>query len=396
MPGSIVDASTDDGQPSDWWRMNGTPLDTLTTAYDSGSVGTNNLTLEGGASWSTSNPQTGTSAGSLSLNGSTAYAQSTGPVITSTSSFAVSAWVYLNSLPTHNAAVAAQDGTTNGGFYLGYNYVNNGDWSFYFAKSDDTDPGFTPGVYGPKAVAGVWTQLTGVYNAELGEIQLYVNGVLAGSTAYTPTWSATGPFTVGRDLYNGAQTDFFPGLISDVRAYNDTLLWGYNVSEIYNDEGTSSITTANAGAALEDYAEVEPNLRDVIISIGANDVLEGESAGVIEANLEQLIADVQGQYDNDTGQGVQAFITTIPPLGLASSDPREGVREAVNDYLTGNNTTAAAVFDIASAVANPSSQNDVNPAYLTNGIPNSAYYQAIAQAIASGIENAFPPGSVSL
>jgi OSK domain len=394
VPGSIVDASTDDAQPSDWWRMNGSPLDTATTAYDSGSVGTSSLTLEGGPGWSADNPGTGTSAGSLSLNGTSQDAQSSGPVIDGTSSFAVSAWVRLSSLVTRNAAVAAQDGTTDSGFYLGYNYVNGGVWSFYFANSDTTSPSFT-GVYGPAAVAGVWTLLTGVYNADLGQIQLYVNGTLATSTSFTPAWSATGPFTVGRDRYNGAPGDFFPGEITDVRAYNDPV-WQDNVDEIYNDLGTSSITTADAPAAFENYAAVEPNLRDVIVSLGANDVLEGEPAATIESNLRGLISDIEGRYVNDEPDtAVRAFVTTIPPLGLASGDPREAVREAVNSWLLGSNTTAAAVFDIASAVANPSSPNDVDPAYLTSGVPNSSYDQAIASAVASGIADVIPPVTLS-
>jgi hypothetical protein len=395
VPGSIVDASTDDGLPSDWWRMNGTPLDTASTAYDSGSVGTNNLTLDGGATWSTDNPGTGTTQGALSLNGTSAYAQSAGPVITSTSSFAVSAWVKLSSLPTHNAAVAAQDGTNDSGFYLGYNYAHSGDWAFYFADSDTTSPSFT-GAYGPAAVAGSWTHLVGIYNADAGEIWLFVNGVQVGSATFTPSWSGTGPFTVGRDLYNGAQGDFFPGEISDVRAYNNATLWGYNVSEIYDDLGTSSITTGNAEAAFEDYAAVEPNLRDVIISLGANDVLQGQSASTIESNLGQLINDIEGRYVNDeTDTAVQAFITTIPPLGLSSSDPREQVRQTVNSWII-SDSGATGVFDIASAVAD-SSGHDINPAYLTNGIPNSVYYGTIAATIASDLAQwatAVPPVSL--
>jgi hypothetical protein len=394
VPGSIVDASTDDGLPSDWWRMNGTPLDTTTTAYDSGSIGTNNLTLEGSPAWSASNPGTGTGAGSLSLNGTSQYAQSAGPVITSTTSFAVSAWVNMSSLPTHNATVAAQDGTEDSGFYLGYDYGHSGDWAFYFADSDTSDATYTY-AYGSAAVAGTWTHLVGIYNADAGAIWLYVNGVLAGSATFTPSWSATGPFTVGRDIVNGTQGDFFPGLISDVRAYNDATLWGYNASEIYDDLGTSSITTSNAEAAFEDYAAVEPNLRDVIISLGANDVLQGQSTSTIENNLRNLVSDITGRYVNDeTGTAMQAFITTIPPLGLSTSDPREQVREAVNSWLLNNGTTADAVFDIASAVADPSSLNDINPTYLTNGVPNSSYYQAIANAVASDIAVGPPPVSL--
>jgi Concanavalin A-like lectin/glucanases superfamily/OSK domain len=392
VPGSIVDASTDDGQPSDWWRMNGTGLDTATTAYDSGSVGTNNLTLDGGAGWSTDNPGTGTTQGSLSLNGSTAYAQSAAPAVTTTGSFAVSAWVKLTSLPTHNAAVVAQDGTTDSAFYLDYEAAT-GDWSFKFPVSDTDSPTFEV-ASGPAAVAGVWTHLVGIYNASTSTATLFVNGVSAATVSITPI-ASTGDVTVGASLYNGGRTDFFPGEVSDVRAYNDRTMWGYNASEIYNDLGTSSITTSNAEATFEDYAAVEPNLRDVIVSLGANDVLEGQQASTIESNLTQLISDIEARYVSDEGNtAVQAFVTTIPPLGLASGDPREGVREAVNTWLLNNGTTALAVLDIAGAVeASTSSPNVINPDYLTNGVPNSSYYQAIANAVATDIVDAIPPVS---
>ncbi len=392
VPGSIVDASTSDTQPSDWWRMNGTGLDTSTTAYDSGSEATKNLTLEGSPSWSASNPGTGTSAGSLSLNGTSQYAQSASSVITSTSAFAVSAWVDLSSLPSTNAVVVAQDGTVDSGFYLGYDAAS-GDWALWFADTDTTSPTMTYITGGPAAAVGTWTNLAGVCNTDTGDCQLYVNGALEASTSFSPSWSATGGLTVGRGYYNSAQAYFFPGLVSDVRAYNDQILWAYNVSEIYNDTGMSAITTSNALTAFEDYAAVEPNLRDVIISLGTNDVLEGQSATVIEHNLQALISDIQGRYVNDeSGTPVQVLITTIPPLGLSASGAREVVREAVNSWLTDGDSTATLVLDIASAVdAGSSEVNDINPAYLTDGVPNSQYYAAIAAAVASTISTTVPP-----
>lgn len=398
VPGSIVDASTDDGLPDGWWRMNGAGLDTSSTAYDSGADAAMNLTLEGSPSWSSDNPGTGASDGSLSLNGTNQYAQTAGPVITATSSFAVSAWVKLSSLPTRNATVVAEDGSTESAFYLKYDYGAGGKWTFFFFNSDTTSPSYVSAV-GPVAVAGTWTHLTGVYNASTGTIQLYVNGALAASTAFTPSWTGSGPLTVGRGLYNGAETDFFPGNISDVRAYNQ-LLWNYNVSQIYNDTGMSSVTAANAqtpfsDSAFEDYAAGEPNLRDVIVSLGANDVLQGASAATIEANLKALVTDVRDRYVSDEPDTqVQALITTLPPLGLPSGDPREGVREAVNSWLLNNGTTARLVLDIAGAVADSSSPNLVSPAYLTGGVPNSQYYSAIATAVASGIANSIPPVSL--
>ena len=49
----------------------------------------------------------------------------------------------------------------------------------------------------------------------------YVNGVLAATnTSVTSTWGATGPFTIGAGLRGGANTDFFPGNLSDLQNWN--------------------------------------------------------------------------------------------------------------------------------------------------------------------------------
>jgi hypothetical protein len=125
-------------------------------------------------------------------------------------------------------------------------------------------------------------------------------------------------------------------------------------------------------------------------------VLKGEPAATIEHNLQALVSDIQGRYVNDeANKPVQVLITTIPPLNLASGDPREAVRQAVNTWITNGGTTAELPLDIASAVdAGASAPNDIAAKYLTGGVPNAAYYSAIASAVANGIENAIPPVSL--
>ena len=392
VPGSIVDASTDDAMPDHWWRMNGPGLDTSTTAYDSGSNGSLSLTLTGSPTWSTSHPAGSVTAGSLVLNGTSQAGATSGPAVTATSSFAVSAWVKLASLPTGNAAVVAQNGSTASGFVLGYQ-ASSGDWGFWFNSADSASPTVT-GVYdtAAAATAGTWTQLTGVYNASAGQIKLYVNGKLAASASYTPAWSPGGALTVGQALASGSAADWLPGSVSDVRAYN-RVMWDYAASEIYNDTGVSSVTAANGAAAFGtsafEQAAAEPGLRDVIVSLGANDVLQGEPAsGVessVEASLGAMVAYFTGIYaPSEPNTGLNVFITTIPPLGLSSSDPREAVRAAVNTWLTNNGAgTADGVIDIASAVADSANPNQISSAYLSGGVPTSAYYTAIATEVAT-------------
>lgn len=400
VPGSIVDAATSDAMPDDWWRLNGAGPDGGSTAYDSGAVGTDNLTLKNSPGWTTARPGTGVSTGALSLNGTSQYGVALNPAITSSGSFAVSAWVDLSSVPAGDAVAVAQDGTSASEFYLG---SHAGKWGFWFAGTDAASPALT-GAFGAAATSGAWTMLTGVYNAANGQIKLYVNGTQAALTTFTPSWTATGPLTVGSGLVGGAQDDFLPGNVSDVRAYN-RMVWGYNVQAIYNDTGMSSLSAANVASSFvtdnpgssglldyESYAAGEPNLRDVIVSLGANDVLQGTSEATIENDLRTITEAITSwQVSDEPGMAVHVFLTTIAPLGLASADPRETVREDVNSWLEGNAGATAnlpstiPVFDVAGAVQDPANSNDINPGYLSGGVPTAAYFQQIATTVANGI-----------
>jgi hypothetical protein len=384
LPGGIADTSTGGTAPADWWRLG---EGSGSTAYDSG--GTHNVSLDG-ATWSTDDPNNGIGSNSLSFNGYTSdgYAATSGPVLNTAGSFTVSAWVKLAST-ANNAVVAAQDGTNESGFYLGYNTVNGGQWALYFMTADTVTPTFTPWIHATAATANTWTHLAGVYNASTHTAQLYVNGVLAGTATGITNWNATGAFTIGRDKYNGNPTDYFNGTISDVRVFNSALV-ATQISEVYNDNCGSTVTTADALAAFDRNTAAEPNLRDVILSLGTNDVLEGASVASIESNLTTLVNNLKGRYVNNLGNTpMQVFLTTIAPMGLPTGDSRETVRKTVNTWIMKNSGATLAV-DTATAVADPGNVNQTASTYLTGGVPNPTYYTTIADTIAVGLA-AIPP-----
>lgn len=155
---------------------------------------------------------------------------------------------------------------------------------------------------------------------------------------------------------------------------------------------SGTVTAADAVTWLRNYVTAEPNLRDVIIAVGANDVLGGQSSAAIESSLRALVSAIQAYFvDNDpSAPAVQVILTTIPPLSLASTDAREGVRETVDNWITGNNTTAQVTSDIAGAVDDPANINNINPALLSGGVPTAQYYTDIATQIANDISNAIP------
>ncbi|MFJ3777523.1 LamG-like jellyroll fold domain-containing protein [Streptomyces sp. NPDC090075] len=195
------------------------PTDTAYAMPDP-TVGNNPLSLSGGTTWTNDT----TRGEVLSLDGTSGYAASGTSALNTTGSYSVSAWVDMSSLPSHNATIAAQDGSQTSPFMLQYNDSYNGTpgWSFSLSKSDTADTGFW-NAYAAGATAGTWTQLLGTYDATTQTAKLYVNGVLAATVTGATSWSSPGAFTVGRSKYDGAATDFVPGAVSHVQAWNYAL-----------------------------------------------------------------------------------------------------------------------------------------------------------------------------
>jgi hypothetical protein len=218
--------------PQDTWNFDdgtGMPVANDTAATDSlntlnanqanPDVGNSPLTLNGGTTWATDS----TRGTVLALDGTSGNASSSAPVLDTTASFTVSAWADPSSLGTSNQTVVGQEGTQNSAFYLQFNYHSGQPgWALAFSNGDTAGPTFTT-AYAAGATANTWTHLVGVYNASTHTAQLYVNGTLAATATGVTPWSATADLTVGRGLYDGNQTDYTNGSISDVQAYNYAL-----------------------------------------------------------------------------------------------------------------------------------------------------------------------------
>jgi hypothetical protein len=209
----------------DAWQLNDSSVPG--TATDSGASITGNttygvapLTLNAGATYTTD----ATRGTVLSTDGTSGFGTTGAPVLTTNGSFSVSGWVKLASTPTHNATVVAQNGAQASAFNLQYHQADN-KWCLMFMGSDTANAsgvGASPCAEGNTA-PGSWVHLVGVYNAASQTARLYVNGTQAAvGTGITP-WAATGSLTVGSAQYNAAQTDFFPGSISGLQAWNYTL-----------------------------------------------------------------------------------------------------------------------------------------------------------------------------
>lgn len=397
LPASVVNVSRAGAPPSDWWKL---ADGQGTTAADSS--GTSPGTLVGATSWSTDH------GGAVTFGSTTGLITTPGPVLDTTSSYSISAWAMLSATDS-DYTVASQGGANRGGFYLQYSHIY-GTWAFVVPTADSGTAAVTAAYNTNITVSlGTWTHLVGVFDAATSIVSLYVNGQLAAqqtdnAVAY---WKATGPLAIGGlQLAGGGRSNFYKGSISDVRAYHRVItppdigqLFGGNPVTGPN-PGTSPLSATSAGSALGGYTSpdallnqtllCEPNLRTVIVALGTNDVLSGQSIATIEGELTNLIRDIapygiKNNLNNDE-LPVTVVLTTIPPLGLAANDIREQNREAINRDIAANYATTYQADDMVNfdaAVADTNHPNQIAATYLTNGEPNDAYYQQLAQVAAN-------------
>lgn len=209
--------------PTHRWLLSGTGTD---------SVGSSTAILASGASWGM-DPNRQSVMNSTSST--TSYATAGGPLLNTTASYSVSAWVKLTST-SGDAVAVSQAGTNIGAFFLGYD-ANKTGWCFYGYNGDVMSSGLTnwPGVCPTTdhPTLNVWTLLTGVYDASAKTRALYVNGTLIGTGSDTTAFATSGALTIGDERYNATAAFNFPGQISDVQTYNRALT-GTEVSAMFN------------------------------------------------------------------------------------------------------------------------------------------------------------------
>ncbi|HEY9476137.1 MAG TPA: LamG domain-containing protein [Mycobacteriales bacterium] len=195
--------------PAGFWRFDEGSGPTVADATGHGHTGT----LTGSASWTR-----GRTGSGLRVHGDTAAVTTAGPVVHTDRNLAVTAWVRLEDR-THTAVAVSQDGVRRSGFTLGYS-AEADRWTFSMPRSD-TDLSTVDLVTStaPPEVE-VWTLLVGTFDLSSGQIQLYVNGELAGTAAHPAVTDAQGPLRIGQGRAGGEPADTWRGVLDDVRVYD--------------------------------------------------------------------------------------------------------------------------------------------------------------------------------
>ncbi|MEW2351377.1 LamG-like jellyroll fold domain-containing protein [Streptomyces sp. NPDC006684] len=160
------------------------------------------------------------------FNGTDGYAYSDLPVVNTSGGFAVSAWVRLDKKPSAAAIVASQTGNDKPGFEL---YYSGSLDRWVFNQYSEDRAGSVPIVRAMAAQpgdaqTGAWTHLVGSYDSASDKLALYVNGQLAGETAYSTPWEARRGFQIGTGSYDGGGLgNYFPGTIDEVQVFDKPL-----------------------------------------------------------------------------------------------------------------------------------------------------------------------------
>ncbi|WP_307787392.1 LamG-like jellyroll fold domain-containing protein [Streptomyces musisoli] len=228
------------GQPERaMWQLD----DAATTATASGTAPERTARLNGGAT-----PHVAGAKGTaVSFDGVDDYAVSDIPVIDTSTSFSVSTWVKLDTVPDHAAVAITQPGNNSPGFELYYS-AGLDRWVFSQHTSDTLNSGSVT-VKAPTAggvKAGDWTHLVGTYSAGSDELKLYINNQLVGTTSYSTPWDARRGLQFGAASLNGKRTNHFPGVIDEVQIF-DKPLTAAEVTQLY---GKSSSTLGRPARAV--------------------------------------------------------------------------------------------------------------------------------------------------
>ncbi|HEX8344694.1 MAG TPA: LamG domain-containing protein [Actinoplanes sp.] len=227
--------------PSTHWRFD---EGTGSTAADH-SGAANPGTLSGtGATWTSF----GRAGNALTFNGSTGYVAGTGPAVTTTTSFTVSAWVYVTAVPTWNKVIVSQNGTTVSAFVLLLG--SDGKWGWSLPRTDTASPTYDWVTSAGTVALSTWTHVVGVYDSAAAagqQLKLYVNAGTPVVTGHTSTWNATGALQVGRSLYSSDYGDYFNGRIDEVSTHRRALS-ATDITDLYNGVAPAPMTAGVPGA----------------------------------------------------------------------------------------------------------------------------------------------------
>lgn len=149
-----------------------------------------------------------------------------GPVVDTTKSYSVAAWVRLSGLAPEASTIAGQDGNCYFGFFFGYQKLAGVPrWNVTIPNGDCvTTRTFTAAWSDPITAAHLnrWQHLAFSYDQADRSVALFINGVQVTRVPLASTpWNATGGMRLGHIGFQNAVLD---GALSDVQVFDRVLV----------------------------------------------------------------------------------------------------------------------------------------------------------------------------
>lgn len=268
------------GHPSGWWKLDQTSGSTVDDSSGTGNTGS----VGSGVTWS------GGAATFSGTSGPNSLIATNGPVLDTTASYSVSAWVDLTDASAFRTFVA-QGGTNRASFYLQYNPGANA-YRFHIANSDVTSPSaFYDAQATAPAALNTWTHLVGVFDASTGAMRLYINGAPAASATDPTPWTGTGPLTIGGTrTAGGATSDAVAGSESNVQVYPRALS-AADITKLYGNGrtgGTVGSSTAQVTKWTYDKRGLPKSMTDADVQTTDYDYDEAGNLAVTTAPAVQV------------------------------------------------------------------------------------------------------------
>ncbi|MEV5573913.1 LamG domain-containing protein [Spirillospora sp. NPDC052269] len=153
-----------------------------------------------------------------SFNGTDGTGQTTGPVMDTTKSFALSAWVRLTEKTLYHSVISQAGDATNG-LLMSYSPAKDR-WTWILHHPDGTDDAIASD---QAPVLNQWIHLAGVYDSVTKQMALYVNGQRQKGTATHQPWAANGPLYIGTGWTPTGLAAKWQGDLDDIRLYDRPL-----------------------------------------------------------------------------------------------------------------------------------------------------------------------------